>query len=138
MSELIYKEEAYRIIGACMTVHRELGTGFLEPVYQEAFAVELATEGIPFEREAELTILYKGNPLKKKYFSDFVCYEKIIVELKALRDLLPEHEAQLFNYLKATGLQLGLLVNFGLPSLEHKRIVCSRYFQKRNSPNSPN
>ena len=138
MVELVYREEAYAIIGACMEVHRELGMGFLEPVYQEAFAVELATQGIPFEREAQLTILYKGNPLKKKYFSDFVCYERILVELKAVKELLPEHEAQLFNYLKAMGYQLGLLVNFGQPSLTHKRIVCSHYFQPPNSPHSPN
>ena len=126
---LIYKEEAYAIIGACMEVHSELGMGFLEPVYHEALSVELTARGLPFRHESPLSILYKGKPLEKQYFADFECYGKIVVELKAVKKLLPEHEAQLFNYLKATGYQLGLLVNFGEPSLVHKRIVCTHYFK---------
>ena len=135
MVELIYKEEAYAIIGACMEVHGQLGMGFLEPVYQEALEREFVEREIPYRREAELTIQYKGKPLNKRYAVDFICYDKIIVELKAGKALLPEHEAQLYNYLKATGYQLGLLINFGEPSLIHKRIVCSHYFQPPNSPN---
>jgi GxxExxY protein len=138
MTELLYKEEAYAIVGACMEVHRELGHGFLEPVYQEALEIELGFRRIPFSREVELGVRYKNELLKKKYFADFVCNDKILVELKAVKDLLPEHEAQIFNYLKATGLQLGLLVNFGQSSLQYKRIACSRNFRNPNSPNPPN
>ena len=136
MTELLYKEEAYAIIGACMEVHGELGMGFLEPVYQEALAVEMGLREVPFIREKEQKILYKGRPLAKKYFADFICYEKILVELKAVKELLAEHEAQVFNYLKATGLKLGLLVNFGQPSLQYKRIICTHYFDSPNSHNS--
>jgi len=135
MVELIYKDEAYEVIGACMEVHRVLGHGFLEPVYQEALGVEMDYRELPFRREAELKIIYKAKTLDKRYFSDFVCYDKLLLELKAVKDLLKavkdllrEHEAQVFNYLKATGLKLGLLVNFGKPSLEYKRIVCTEYF----------
>ncbi len=126
MTDLIYKEESYAIIGACMEVHRELGPGFLEGVYQEALERELTAQDIPFEREMKLEIVYKGKPLVKRYFADFVCYGKIIVELKAINELQPEHEAQIFNYLKATGMKLGLLVNFSRPSLEHRRIACTK------------
>lgn len=128
MVEILYKQESYAIVGACMDVHGELGMGFLEPVYQEALEREFVLREIPYRREAELTIQYKGQPLNKRYAADFICYDKIIVELKAVKALLPEHEAQLFNYLKATRLQLGILVNFGEPSLRHKRIVCTDYF----------
>ena len=128
MVELIYKDEAYKVIGACMEVHRTLGHGFLEPVYQEALGVEMDYRGLPFRREAELKIIYKAKTLGKRYFADFVCYDKLLLELKAVKDLLREHEAQVFNYLKATGLKLGLLVNFGKSSLEYKRIVCTEYF----------
>ncbi len=123
MTELIFKEEAYRIIGACMEVHRELGSGFLEPVYQEALSIELTSRDILHEREKPLTVTYKGTALEKSYFADFLCHNKIIVELKALNSLSGEHEAQILNYLKATGLRLGLLVNFGTDQLEWKRIV---------------
>lgn len=122
---LIYKEEAYKIIGAAMTVHRELGNGFLEGVYQEAFEIELGLQGIPFESEVALPIDYKGIRLKKQYFADFICYNKIIVETKALNGLDTAHESQLLNYLKATGFKLGLLINFGSPSLQYKRMVMS-------------
>ena len=119
----LYKDECYRIIGACMAVHRELGHGFLEPVYQEALAIELDYQGIPFVREQELNIKYRGIELNKIYKADFVCYNGIIVELKAIRELSNDHIAQLINYLKATNLKVGLLINFGTPSLQHKRLV---------------
>ena len=117
------KDECYKIIGACMAVHRELGHGFLEPVYQEALAIELDYQGIPFVREQELNIKYRGIELNKIYKADFVCYNGIIVELKAIRELSNDHIAQLINYLKATNLKVGLLINFGTPSLQHKRLV---------------
>ncbi len=106
-----------------MTVHRELGHGFLEPVYQEATEIQFTTDKIPQIREKNLTINYMGQPLKKQYSADFVCYDKIIVELKALSAISSDHEAQLLNYLKATGYKLGILVNFGSPKLEYKRLV---------------
>ena len=120
---LIYKFESYKIIGACMNVHNELGCGFLEAVYQEALAIEFEKQKIPFVQERELPIYYCGKPLKKKYNADFVCYDKIIVETKASSGLSGTDESQVINYLKATGFNLGILVNFGLDSLEHKRLV---------------
>lgn len=121
--DLLYKEEVYEIIGACIEVHKELGNGFLEAVYQEALEIELKSKSIDFEREKELTIFYKNIELKKKYYADFFCYNKIIVELKAVSALLPEHEAQLLNYMKATKTKVGLLINFGEQSLKHKRFI---------------
>jgi GxxExxY protein len=123
MNKIIYKEESYKIIGSCMTVHRELGPGFLEPIYQEATEIQFNNDLIPHQREKELLIYYMGRELKKRYSADFVCYDKIIVELKALSALVSDHEAQLLNYLKATGYKLGILVNFGAPKLEYKRLV---------------
>jgi GxxExxY protein len=123
--DLIYKEETYKIIGAAMAVHRELGHGFLEAVYQEAFEIELGLQGIPFESEVALPIDYKEIRLKKQYYADFICYNKIIVETKALNGLDTAHESQLLNYLKATGFKLGLLINFGSPSLQYKRMANS-------------
>jgi len=113
MVDLIYKEECFKIIGACLEVHKTLGNGFLKPVYQEALTIEFNKQNIPFEKEKILAIVYKGIELEKKYIADVVCYEKIIVELKALSSLNSEHESQVLNYLKATGYKLGLLVNFG-------------------------
>ena len=110
-------------MGSCMAVHRELGHGFLESVYQEALAIELTRSSIPFEREKELSIIYKGVELKSYYKADFICYDQIILELKALDALSNDHVSQLMNYLKATGLKVGLLVNFGAPSLQYKRYV---------------
>ncbi len=121
--DLLYKQECYNIVGACMAVHRELGHGFLESVYQEALAIELTRSSIPFEREKELSIIYKGVELKSYYKADFICYDQIILELKALDALSNDHVSQLMNYLKATGLKVGLLVNFGAPSLQYKRYV---------------
>lgn len=121
--DFLYKDETFRIIGALMEVHRTLGCGFLESVYQEAVAMEFEMQNIPFEAEKILRIDYKGIELKKFYVADFVCFDKIIVELKALSSLTSDHEAQTLNYLKATGLKVGLLVNFGEKSLKYKRFV---------------
>jgi len=106
-----------------MNLHNELGAGFLEGVYQEAFELELQKQKIPYEREVLLNIYYNGHKLKKHYLADFVCYDKIIVELKALGGLTSEHEAQVLNYLKASGFRLGLLLNFGSKSLQYKRLI---------------
>ena len=113
----------YTIIGAAMEVHKQLGRGFLEAVYQEALAVELASRDVPFAREVELPILYKSLKLHTGYRADFVCYDTIILELKALRSTGVVEDAQLINYLKATKMHIGLLLNFGANSLEFKRFV---------------
>ena len=126
MSKIIYKDESYKVINACMEVHRRLGNGFLEAVYQEALIVEFGILNIPYEVEKELPIFYRKAVLRKKYCADFVCCDKIILELKALSQLTKEHESQVINYLKATGYQLGILVNFGKSSLEYKRLVRMR------------
>ena len=120
---LIYPDEAYKLVGLAMEVHRELGCGFLEPVYQEAFEILLKKNGVSYEREKLLPIYFQGERLKKEYYADFVCFDKIIVEFKAVSELTSVHEAQVLNYLKATGFKLGLLFNFGQPSLVHRRIV---------------
>ncbi|MDR2651994.1 MAG: GxxExxY protein [Prevotellaceae bacterium] len=121
--ELIYKDEVYRIVGAAMNVHRELGCGFLEAVYQEAIEIEFQMQQIPYQREEKLKIYYKGQLLKKYYEADFICFNQIVVELKALSVLTTEHESQLLNYLKATDMKLGLLINFGETSLRYKRMI---------------
>ncbi|MGC9260880.1 MAG: GxxExxY protein [Phycisphaerae bacterium] len=113
----------YAIIGAAMEVHREMGCGFLEGVYQESLAIELAARGIPFRREFKLTVKYKNQELESTYIADFICYDSVIIETKALARLSSVEEAQLINYLKVTGYHVGLLINFGTRSLEHRRIV---------------
>jgi len=113
----------YKIIGAAMEVHKELGCGFLEPVYQEALEREFSIQQIPFKSQPVIEISYKGRPLNKKYQPDFICFEEIILEIKAISNLSGLEEAQLINYLKATGLRVGLLINFGAKSLEYKRLV---------------
>ena len=121
---VVYKDESYRIMGACFEVYNQKGCGFLEPVYQQCLEIELALQGIPFSAQQELALDYKGHRLRQTYKPDFICFEKIVVELKAASELTDEHRAQVHNYLKATGLKLGLLVNFGhYPLLEHERIV---------------
>jgi GxxExxY protein len=118
--------ETYELIGACMEVHSELGHGFLEPVYQKALAAELARREILFKREQEFEVLYKGERIGAKYKADFVCFDSVILELKALSAFSSAHESQLINYLKVTGMQRGLLINFGTPKLQYKRLVLSR------------
>ena len=108
-----------------MEVHKELGCGFLEPVYQEALAIEFKIQGLPFKQQQLIGILYKGRPMEKKYQPDFICFDDIIVEIKALSRLTGNEEAQLINYLKAMRLEVGLLINFGATSLEYKRFVNS-------------
>jgi GxxExxY protein len=116
----------YSIIGAAIEVHRQLGCGFLEPVYQEALAFEFSDRNIPFVQELKLPLAYKGRPLRTKYFPDFICFSAIVVELKALARMSGTEEAQVINYLKATGHEVGLLINFGRRSLEHKRFVLTK------------
>ncbi len=124
MTELILKDEVFAIYGAAIEVHRELGPGFLEAVYQEALEIELQSRGIPFEAQKPLIIYYKGCPLKKEYVADLICYGQIIVELKALDQLSGKEESQILNYLKATRLRVELLLNFGSEGkLERKRLV---------------
>jgi GxxExxY protein len=122
MSELILKQECYRIIGAAMEVYNTLGPGFLEAVYQEALEIELAARDICYVPQRELQILYKGQALNKTYTADFLVFGQVIVEIKALNQLTSREEAQLLNYLKATGLSVGVLINFGhVEKLEWKR-----------------
>jgi GxxExxY protein len=122
--KILYKEESYAIQGAVFEVYRVIGCGFLEAVYQECLAKELKRRGIPFSAQVELFISYKGEKLLQTYRVDFVCYEKIIVELKAIKEVGDEHRAQVFNYLKASGMRLGLLVNFGhFPKATVERIA---------------
>jgi GxxExxY protein len=123
VQSLILKDEVYQIIGVALKVHTELGCGFLEAVYQEAFEYELENADIPYEKEKIIRIKYNDIILNKKYIADFVCFDKIIIEMKALSNLCSEHESQILNYLKATGLKVGLLINFGGQSLEWKRFV---------------
>jgi GxxExxY protein len=113
----------YAIIGAAMEVHRQLGCGFLEAVYQQALELELQARGIPFIRQVELPIFYKGQQLDASYIADLICYETVIVELKALARLSGTEHSQVINYLKATGLEVAVLLNFGCSSLEYDRIV---------------
>jgi GxxExxY protein len=122
--ELLYKDDSYKIIGACFEVYKDKGNGFVEPVYQECLEMEFGLQAIPFSAQAALRLSYKGQELKQRYIPDFMCFEKIILELKAVKELTDEHRAQVLNYLKATGYRLGLLANFGhYPKLEYKRII---------------
>ena len=124
MDSFLYKDETYAIHGAIFDVYRTLGCGFLEAVYQQALEVELTQRNIPFVPQAEIEVEYKGVKLDQTYRADLICYDKIILELKAVQNLLPEHEAQLQNYLRATKMRVGLLVNFGHhPRVEIKRIA---------------
>jgi len=123
MGELIYKDEAFKIIGCCMEVHRELGKGHDEVIYKDALEIEFQWQGIPFKREQEYKLTYKGAVLPHKYFADFVVLDKIILEAKAIECLTDSHVKQTLNYLAASKLKLGLLVNFGEDSLNYKRVV---------------
>jgi len=122
--EILFKQESYAILGACFEVYKDKGCGFLESVYQECLQLELAFRNIPFKAQLKLGLSYKGNLLTQTYEPDFVCYEKIIVELKSVVELTDKHRVQVHNYLKATDMHLGLLVNFGhYPGVEYERIV---------------
>ncbi|MGA2446817.1 MAG: GxxExxY protein [Opitutaceae bacterium] len=124
MSKLIHEAETYKILGACFEVYKEKGGGFLEAVYQECLAIEFELQGIPAKPQVRLPMSYKGRPLHKHYEADFVCYDRILVEIKAVSQLVDEHRAQIINYLNATGLKVGLLMNFGhFPKVEHERFV---------------
>ena len=118
--------QTYEILGAAMEVHREMGCGYREPVYREPFAIELRSRSIPFEREVKLPIVYKGQLMPLKYRADFICYGQVLVEVKALPTIGPLEESQAINYLRASKLQRALLINFGRPSLQYKRLVWSR------------
>ena len=124
MKELLFKDETYRIRGVCYEVYKEKGCGFVEPVYQECMELELSLQGIKYVAQPRLQLEYKVQLLKSEYVPDLICFEKIIVELKAVTELTDEHRAQVHNYLKATGHRLGLLVNFGHhPQIEIERII---------------
>lgn len=123
MTDLIYKEEAYNIIGTCMEVHNNLGAGFLEIVYKDALEYEFGKNKIPYEREKEYIVNYKGIQLPHKFYADFVVYDKIILEVKCMSGLADEHIAQTLNYLKVSDNRLGLLINFGKEKLQSKRII---------------
>lgn len=135
--ENIRDPQTYAIIGAAMEVHRVLGCGFLEPVYQEALAREFSLRGIPFRREVELPVRYKGELLAVKYKPDFICYDKVIVELKALAQLSGKEKAQVINYLKATGYERGLLLNFGTVRLEYERLILTARYSSADYPDNP-
>lgn len=124
MSDLVYKEESYKIIGACFEVYKQKGCGFTEAVYQECLAIEFELQNVPFIAQPKIELEYKGRILEQFFVPDFICYNKIIVELKALNDLVEANKAQTFNYLNATKYELALLVNFGhFPKLEYQRIA---------------
>ena len=124
MVELLLKDECYQVMGACFEVYKELGCGFVEPVYQEALEIELRSQEIGFESQKQLQLRYKGQLMKQTYIPDFVCFGQVILEIKAVSKLCDDHRAQVHNYLKATGYRLGLLVNFGHhPKVEWERIV---------------
>lgn len=124
MPEFIHGEETHALLGACFEVYKEKGSGFLEAVFQECLEFELSDRKIPYKVQPQLSLEYKGRLLKQTYQPDFICFEKIVMEIKAVSKLADEHRAQVHNYLKATGLRVGLLVNFGhYPLVEHERIV---------------
>ena len=134
MTDLLYKGEVYAIVGAAMDVYNDLGPGFLENVYQEAMEIELDSRKVPSQPSQEIHIKFKGRELKKFYIADIICYGKIIVEIKAMDKLTLKEEGQLINYLKATGLKVGVLINFRhYPSLEWKRLVFTNDFFSRST-----
>ncbi len=122
--KLVFRDESYAIVGSCFEVYKEKGNGFLESVYQECLQKEMSWRGVSFSEKPRLQVYYKGHALNQWYEPDFLCYERIILEIKAIKKVTDEHRAQLINYLKATGLRLGLLVNFGhYPKIEHERLL---------------
>lgn len=122
-NKILYKEESFKIIGACMKVHRSLRAGFLEAVYEEALMKEFLIHNIPFKRQLKLELYYDNQKLNKYYRADFVCYDSIILEIKAVTHIPDIFYAQLKNYLKCTQMELGMLINFGMTSLTYKRII---------------
>ena len=122
-NKLLFEDQTYKIIGVCMKVHREMGSGFLESVYQEVLEKEFSAQEIPFEKQKKLNLFYNKVPLKKFFIADFVCYKEIILEIKAASLLHKNMEAQVINYLKSTNISVGLLINFGQKSLTWKRFV---------------
>ncbi len=126
MADYLYKKESYTIIGAAMEVYNELGPGFLEVIYQDAMKIELESQGIPFEFQKPLPVYYRGHLLPHEYIADLICYERILLELKAVKDIHEAHLAQVMNYLKATGLALGYVINFGSQEkLQWQRVLMS-------------
>lgn len=132
---LLFKNESFGIIGAALEVHKVLGCGFVEVVYQEALEEEFKKRNIPFEREKELIINYKGKQLSKTFRADFICYNKIILELKAVSQFTDDHYAQLYSYLKASNMPLGILINFGKANLDSYRLPASKKWQNNNYGN---
>lgn len=126
MPELLFKEEVYKIVGAAMEVHRVLGPGFLEAVYQEALTIEFKLREIPFDEKPKLELDFKGNILKAYYVPDFICYDEIVVEIKALSQCGPNEEAQIFNAIKSANKKVGVLINFGELSLFWKRYAYTK------------
>lgn len=124
MTRLVHQDETYKILGACFEVYKAKGCGFLEAVYQECLEIELGIQDIPHVARKPLPLEYKGRTLKQTYEPDFICFDRVVMEIKAVSKLIDEHRAQLLNYLHATGLRVGLLANFGhYPKLEHERLV---------------
>jgi GxxExxY protein len=124
IAELIYEDESYAIIGACFEVYKDKGRGFHEPVYHECLEIQLEFQGIPFLSKPPQTLQYRGRTLVQTFSPDFICYDKSILEIKAVSELIDEHRAQVLNYLSATGCKLGLLVNFGhYPRMEYERLL---------------
>ena len=124
---MLYADDSYRIMGACFEVHNRMGCGFLEPVYQECLEIELEYQRIPFVAQRELQLSYRGRILKQTYKPDFICFGKILLEIKAVEQLVDKHEAQVLNYLNSTDLKLGILINFGThPKLEYKRFALTQ------------
>lgn len=122
--DVLFKDESYQIMGACFEVYKEKGCGFMEAVYQECLEIELNLRSLPFKAQPELQLSYKGQRLKQKFIPDLLLFDTIVVELKAVKELNDQHRAQVFNYLKATGFRLGLLINFGhFPKIQYERIV---------------
>jgi len=132
MSDLLYKEESYQIIGKCMEVHNNLSPGFLEIVYKDALEYEFQKAGIPYSREEEYEVNYKDIILPHKFYADFVVFDKIILEVKGVSGIADEHIAQTINYLKVSGNKLGLLVNFGELKLNFKRLVIENKLREWN------
>ncbi len=131
-SEILFKEESFKIIGACFEVYNQMGSGFLEAVYQECLTMEFLDQDIPFIDQPHLHLKYKTKPLKQTYVPDFLCFDKIVVEIKAVKELANDHRAQTINYLKATDLKLAILVNFG----HHSKLIYERFVHHPHSQDS--